>query len=218
MLSKLQSEAWNCGREYLVLEPLSWLKDFVFPLLFGREHEKHYLNCLSDGSICSQLAVGQFSGHAAGLSALALASRVACKATPAPAALRRQQRLADFERTKQQSLLDAAAVALLGALLLYANNGPESSEGWLLGAVFGLLYLILLQRDVATITVESNPFNLTNPFRILRFLLPFALVVALGLQHASSVGLEEWWQNVSCQVLLIFYDLFMFFCLYRSGC
>ena len=45
--------------------------------------------------------------------------------------------------------------------------------------------------------VESNPFNLTNPFRILRFLLPFGLVVALGLQHALTEGIEEWWQNVS---------------------
>lgn len=42
-----------------------------------------------------------------------------------------------------------------------------------------------------------NPFNLTNPWRILRFLLPFTLVLGLGLQHANEIGLEEWWQNVS---------------------
>ena len=49
--------------------------------------------------------------------------------------------------------LDAAAVGLLGALLLYANNGQETAEGWLLGAVFAVLYLILLQQDVSVITV-----------------------------------------------------------------
>jgi hypothetical protein len=49
--------------------------------------------------------------------------------------------------------LDAAAVGLLGALLLYANNGQETAEGWLLGAVFAVLYLILLQQDVTVITV-----------------------------------------------------------------
>lgn len=109
------------------------------------------------------------------------------------------------ERMKRQSFLDGAAVGLLGTLLLYANNGEAAAEGWVLGAVFGIFYLVLLQQDVSVITVESNPFNLTNPFRILRFLLPFVLVAALGLQHASSVGLEEWWQNASCQKVVAFF-------------
>lgn len=61
---------------------------------------------------------------------------------------------------------------------------------------FVYLFVYLSSRSNCN-KVESNPFNLTNPFRILRFLLPFGLVVALGLQHALTVGLEEWWQNVS---------------------
>lgn len=145
-----------------------------------------------------------FGERAASLSVLALnlrrvATRAVSDSAPVLADARRAKRRSEFERTKRQSLLDAAAVGLLGALLLYANNGQETAEGWLLGAVFAVLYLILLQQDVTVITVESNPFNLTNPFRILRFLLPFGLVVALGLQHALTVGLEEWWQNVTWQ-------------------
>lgn len=147
---------------------------------------------------------GALGERAASLSVLALtlrrvATRAVSDSAPVLAAARRAKRRSEFERTKRQSLLDAAAVGLLGALLLYANNGQETAEGWLLGAVFAVLYLILLQQDVTVITVESNPFNLTNPFRILRFLLPFGLVVALGLQHALTVGLEEWWQNVTWQ-------------------
>ena len=61
---------------------------------------------------------------------------------------------------------------------------------------FVYLFVYLSSRSNCN-KVESNPFNLTNPFRILRFLLPFGLVVALGLQHALTVGPEEWWQNVS---------------------
>ena len=98
---------------------------------------------------------------------------------------------------KRQSLLDAAAVGLLGALLVFANNGGEASEGWLFGAIFGTIYLVLLCQDVRVITVESNSFNLTNPFRIIRFLLPLTMVLALGLQHASSIGLDQWWQNIT---------------------
>lgn len=128
-----------------------------------------------------------------------VATRAVSDSAPVLAAARRAKRRSEFERTKRQSLLDAAAVGVLGALLLYANNGQETAEGWLLGAVFAVLYLILLQQDVSVITVESNPFNLTNPFRILRFLLPFGLVAALGLQHALTVGLDEWWQNVTWQ-------------------
>ncbi|CAK9086442.1 Guanylate kinase (GMP kinase) [Durusdinium trenchii] len=116
---------------------------------------------------------------------------------PVAAAARRAQRVAEYERMKRQSLLDAGAVGLLGALLAYANNGSAASEGWLVGAVFGTIYLVLLYQDVSVITVDSNPFSFTNPLRILRFLLPFGMVVALGLQHASIIGLEEWWQKVS---------------------
>lgn len=58
--------------------------------------------------------------------------------------------------------LDAAAVGLLGALLLYANNGQETAEGWLLGAVFAVLYLILLQQDVTVITVAWKGNDLKN--------------------------------------------------------
>eukprot|EP00435_Cladocopium_sp_Y103_P043011 s1118_g12.t1 len=145
-----------------------------------------------------------FGDRAASLSVMAftlrrVATRAVSDSAPVLAAARRAKRRSEFERTKRQSLLDAAAVGVLGALLLYANNGQETAEGWLLGAVFAVLYLILLQQDVSVITVESNPFNLTNPFRILRFLLPFGLVAALGLQHALTVGLDEWWQNVTWQ-------------------
>ena len=63
--------------------------------------------------------------------------------------------------------------------------------------VYLFVYLSSRSNESNCNKVESNPFNLTNPFRILRFLLPFGLVVALGLQHALTVGLEEWWQNVS---------------------
>eukprot|EP00435_Cladocopium_sp_Y103_P045086 s1118_g12.t2 len=134
---------------------------------------------------------GTIGDRAASLSVMAftlrrVATRAVSDSAPVLAAARRAKRR-----------LDAAAVGVLGALLLYANNGQETAEGWLLGAVFAVLYLILLQQDVSVITVESNPFNLTNPFRILRFLLPFGLVAALGLQHALTVGLDEWWQNVS---------------------
>ena len=93
--------------------------------------------------------------------------------------------------------MDAAAVGVLGALLSYVNNGEAAAEGWVVGAVFGIFYLLLLQQDVSVITMEVNPFNLTNPWRVLRFLLPFTLVAGLGLQHATEIGLEEWWQNVS---------------------
>eukprot|EP00434_Breviolum_minutum_P022810 symbB.v1.2.020126.t1/scaffold1676.1/size106311/3 len=96
-------------------------------------------------------------------------------------------------------LLDAAAVGVFGALLSYVNNGEAAAEGWLVGAVFGIFYLLLLQQDVNVITVQVNPFNLTNPWRILRFLLPFTLVLGLGLQHANEIGLEEWWHNVTWQ-------------------
>ena len=116
---------------------------------------------------------------------------------PVMAAARRARRVTEFQETRRQSLLDATAVAVLGAILAYVNNGPDASQGWLFGSVFSALYLLLLAQDVSVITTESNTFNLTNPFRILRFLLPFGLVLALGLQNASSMGFEQWWQAVT---------------------
>ena len=49
--------------------------------------------------------------------------------------------------------MDAAAVGVFGALLSYVNNGEAAAEGWLVGAVFGIFYLLLLQQDVNVITV-----------------------------------------------------------------
>ncbi|CAE7034283.1 NMT1 [Symbiodinium natans] len=84
-----------------------------------------------------------------------------------------------------------------GALLAYLNNGVDASEGWLVGVAFGVLYLLILQQDVAKLSTEWNPFNVGNPLRILRFLLPFGLVLALGLQYASTVGFEVWLDRLS---------------------
>ena len=98
----------------------------------------------------------------------------------------------EYDRMKRQSLIDATAVGLLGALLSYFNTGADAAEGFLVGGVFGALYLLLLQLDVNSLTVESNPFNLFNPWRILRFLLPFGMVLALGLLNAVALGFDKW--------------------------
>ncbi|CAE7416321.1 NMT1, partial [Symbiodinium necroappetens] len=126
-----------------------------------------------------------------------VAASVSRTSAPVVAAARKAKRVAEYQRMQRQSLIDASAAGLLGALLAYLNNGVDASEGWLVGVAFGVLYLLILQQDVAKLSAEWNPFSVTNPLRILRFLLPFGLVLALGLQYASSIGFDAWLERLA---------------------
>eukprot|EP00439_Symbiodinium_sp_Y106_P070922 s616_g12.t1 len=126
-----------------------------------------------------------------------VAASVSRTSAPVVAAARKAKRVAEYQRMQRQSLIDASAAGLLGALLAYLNNGVDASEGWLVGVAFGVLYLLILQQDVAKLSTEWNPFSVTNPLRILRFLLPFGLVLALGLQYASSIGFDVWLERLA---------------------
>lgn len=126
-----------------------------------------------------------------------VSASVSRTSAPVVAAARKAKRVAEYQRMQRQSLIDASAAGLLGALLAYLNNGVDASEGWLVGVAFGVLYLLILQQDVAKLSAEWNPFSVTNPLRILRFLLPFGLVLALGLQYASSIGFDAWLERLA---------------------
>jgi len=100
---------------------------------------------------------------------------------------------------KRQSLLDATAVGLLGAVLAYFNRGLDAGQGFLFGAVCGVVYLLLLHQDVNMLDGRSGrtPFDLANPLRVLRFLLPLALVAVLGLQTALTIGFDVWMDGLT---------------------
>lgn len=117
---------------------------------------------------------------------------------PLGAAARRALRLEEFERMKRQSLTDASAVAILGTVLAYVNSGAEAAEGLLCGSAFGIIYLLLLQRDVDLLGTPRarTPFDLDNPLRILRLLLPLAIVGVLGLQAGLTLGFDAWLNGV----------------------
>lgn len=122
---------------------------------------------------------------------------------PLGAAARRALRLEEYERMKQQSLTDATVIGLLGAILVYANTGAEAAGGSFCGVAFGIVYLILLQRDVDFLGTPSGrtPFDLDNPLRILRLLLPLAIVGVLGLQAGLTIGFEAWLNGIRLEPL-----------------
>ncbi|CAK0836570.1 unnamed protein product [Prorocentrum cordatum] len=97
-----------------------------------------------------------------------------------------------YAEMKRESFVDAAAVGILGTPLALANSGPDAAAGLLLGAAAGAVYHLLLQWDVDALAPGRTPFDVLNPLRVARFLLPVLLAAALCLQAAISVGPDAW--------------------------
>lgn len=98
---------------------------------------------------------------------------------------------------KRQSFIDCAAIGLLGTVLAYFNRGEAAAEGFVLGAAAAAAYLSVLQRDVDQIGLGGNPFDMFNPLRIVRLLIPLVLVAAVGLTTALSLGFDEWMEQLT---------------------
>ncbi|CAE8615726.1 unnamed protein product [Polarella glacialis] len=112
--------------------------------------------------------------------------------TNTAAPVRRAMRAEEYAKMKRQSLLDAAIVGAIGSLLVGLNSGPTAAAGFVVGIAFVTVYLLLLQRDVDSLSPGNTPFDLLNPLRILRFLLPLILVLVLGLQSSFTLGFDTW--------------------------
>lgn len=114
-----------------------------------------------------------------------------------PAQARRSMRAAEYQDMKRESFIDTVAVGILGAPLVFFNSGPEAASGLALGVTFGALYHLLLQRDVDALAPGNTPFDLFNPLRIIRFLLPVLLTGALCASSALSMGMDAWLAGLS---------------------
>lgn len=105
---------------------------------------------------------------------------------------RRAARIAEYDELKKQAQGDAAVVGAVGALITLLSAGSDAAAGFVLGSAAAVVYLKLLMLDVDRLGVNGGPFDVLNPLRLARLLVPVLLVVALCSQAIATLGFDQW--------------------------
>jgi len=121
------------------------------------------------------------------------AVRASAKQTdPSPA--NQEDTVMEYENMKRDNLIDAVVIGAAGAVLGFFNAGIDAAWGFVVGAIGGVAYLVLLQRDVDSLGAQGSgtPLDSFRLFRVLRLLIPCSFVVMAGLRTALTVGVDVW--------------------------